>query len=282
MTLTLLLAALFSSSAYAAETWDARITRFEGAVTVFTSEEPKGIAPEEDMPVDRGDRIVTGKDGTIELALESESLIEIGPDSDFKLEDLDKKSSWFQLTLGSMKAKLKALMKGSRMRVRSSGATASVRGTEFAMEVPEEGETHVGVFDEGRVSVGSDEDEDGVTLSPNQETSVLAGKAPEPPQELKRFLPVRERIVHLRERREAVRARWKSRTQEERASMRRLVHERFRENLKRNPELRKKMKDGVERRKGDQKEILRKLKEKQKEQRRGQKIRLKKKPARNP
>lgn len=267
----LLLALALAPSAYAAEPWDARITRFEGTVTVFTSEEPKGIAPEADMPVVKGDRIVTGQDGLVELALESESLIEIGPDSEFKLDDLDAKSTWLRLTFGSLKAKLKTLLKGHRLRVRTAAAVASVRGTEFAVEASGEEETHVGVFDEGSVSVGSAEDEDGVTLSTNQETSVAAGKAPEPPRELQRFVPVRERIAHLRARREAVREAWKSRTLKERSEMRRLVHERFRENLKRNPELRKRIKDGVDKSRSEQKERLRKLQDRQKEQRRGPK-----------
>jgi hypothetical protein len=263
-TLLCLLLSVPASYAAGPEPWDARITRFEGTVTVYTAEEPEGLAPENDMPVEKGDRIVTGKDGIVEIALESESLIEIGPNSDLKLEDLSKKSSWLNLDFGSLKAKLKALIDGRRIRVRTPGATASVRGTEFAVEVPAEGETHVGVFDEGRVSVGVDEDAEGVTLTPNQETSVVGGQAPTPPQELQRFIPVRDRIILLRERRKAVSARWKSLTRKQRQEMRELVRQRSRESLKKNPELRRKMKENVEKRKAAQSDLRRKLQEQRK------------------
>ncbi|MFA6029517.1 MAG: FecR domain-containing protein [Elusimicrobiota bacterium] len=226
--------------------WDARLTKSEGEVVVYPAGAEESSEPETDMPLDAGDRIETGADGRAEVALDSESLVEIGPKSVFTVESLDEKESWLSLKLGSLTAKLKKLAAGRSLRVRTPSAVAAVRGTEFAVDVPEEGETRVGVFDEGRVEVSG---EQGSTeLSANQETQVLRGRAPGRPAALKRFKKLRARIVRLRERRETVRKAWKALPVERRRELRRSFMERragkLQERRERLQEKRERRKDG--------------------------------------
>jgi hypothetical protein len=92
--------------------------------------------------------------------------------------------------------------------VRSPTSVAAVRGTEFAVDV-EGDQSHVGVFDEGRVEVQGQAG--GTTvLTPNQETSVARGQMPQRAVPLRRFLARRE-FMRSRIRRLAfVRRNWRA------------------------------------------------------------------------
>jgi len=258
----MVLAALPASAADESA-WDARLTRIEGEVIVYTADDPDGIPAEKDMPLEPGDRIGTGSDGTAEVALDPDSVIEVGPGSELKIESTKKSDSVFGLNFGLLKAKIKLLMMRDKLRVRTPTSVSAVRGTEFAMQVEEEGDTHVGVFDEGKVSVGrTDEDSSEVSLENNQETSVRESAAPLPPQALKRFIPARARIVFLRDRVKVLRQDWKTLSREKRLELRRLSAERFRENMKNDAKLRKKWKKQSEKRKGEREKLRKKVQKK--------------------
>ena len=91
--------------------------------------------------------------------------------------------------------------------MRTPTAVAAVRGTEFGVDVAGE-ETHVGVFDEGKVEVSGQSGET-QTLQPNQETSVQRGRGPAKPYALKRLLRQRRRFAAFRRRALAMRRRWR-------------------------------------------------------------------------
>ena len=169
--------------------WDARVSEVEGEVTLFSGSEEDGSPAEADMPIEDGDRLVTGPKSRAELALDAESLIELGPDTEFIVGSLDSRDSWFTLKLGLLSAKLRKLFSGSRVRVRTQGAVAAVRGTEFSVETSGAEDTAVAVFDEGEVSVSNaGEDADSrVTLGANQETEVVRGRGPIPHRVLRRM-----------------------------------------------------------------------------------------------
>jgi hypothetical protein len=186
--------------------WDARLTSAKGEVVIHPADGSDAVPAEADTPLDEGDRVTTGAGSSAEIALDGESLITLAENSDFKLEKTDKSDSLFALTLGSLLAKIQKLGSQS-LSVRSPSAVAAVRGTEFGVDV-EGDQSHVGVFDEGRVEVkgGAGGSE---VLAPNQETSVRRGQAPLKAHPLMRFI-ARRKMMRARIRRlQVLRQRWR-------------------------------------------------------------------------
>jgi hypothetical protein len=210
-----LLAAFFSPPASVraqdggdSDRWEARITGASGEVVVHPVGGGDPVEGAVDMPLEEGDRIVTSEGSTAEITLDGQSLITLQENSDFTLENTAKRESVFSLSLGSILAKIQKLGEQG-MRIRTPSSVAAVRGTEFGIDVEGSEDSHVGVFDEGRVEVSG---QGGGTqvLTPNQETSVARGQAPLRPFALKRFVArrrmMRARIVRL----QAIRKAWKS------------------------------------------------------------------------
>jgi hypothetical protein len=186
--------------------WDARLTAVSGEVAVHPADGSAEVAGEAGMPLEQGDRIVTSADSTAEISLDGESLMSLTANSDFTLEDTRKNASIFSLTFGSLMAKIQKLGSQS-LKVRSPTSVAAVRGTEFGVDVEGE-QSHVGVFDEGRVEVQGGEGRAEV-LTPNQETSVRRGESPLRAAPLSRFAGRREAMrAHVR-RLSLVRRNWK-------------------------------------------------------------------------
>jgi hypothetical protein len=164
--------------------WDARITAVTGEAVVHPAGGGDEIAAEAGMPLEEGDRVATSSGSTAEISLDGGSLIALRESSDFTLENTSKDASIFSLSLGSILAKIQKLGSQS-LSVRSPTSVAAVRGTEFGVDV-EAGQSHVGVFDEGRVEVRGDAGGAEV-LTANQETSVARGEAPRKAAPLRRF-----------------------------------------------------------------------------------------------
>ena len=108
--------------------WDARVSAVEGEVEFYSGGGEEGAPAEADMPLEDGDRLVTGPRSSAELAFDAESLIELGPDTDFTVGSLGSRDSWFTLKLGLLSAKVRRLFSDSRLRVRTQGAVAALRG----------------------------------------------------------------------------------------------------------------------------------------------------------
>jgi hypothetical protein len=205
--------------------WDARITAVTGEPVVRPADGSGEAVAQAGMPLEEGDRIVTPAGSTAELALDGGSLIALSENSDFTLEKTARNNSVFSLALGSLLAKIQKL--GSRgLSVRTATSVAAVRGTEFGVDAVE-GESRVGVFDEGRVEVTSPGGAIQV-LAPNQETSVAAGRPPLKAGPLRRFAARRERMRAHRLRLQAVGASWKALAPDERRAARRKVLSRLR------------------------------------------------------
>lgn len=203
---------------------EARLTRVEGTVYVHTSRQKEGefIKAEVGMPLEAGDFVRSGTDGSAEVALEGESVIQLGVNSDFTVNALASRETEFHLGLGSLIAKLKTLLAGSQMRFRTPTAVAAVRGTELAVTQDEpEAPTRVAVFDEGKVAVTSIKDRREVVLTAGQETEVHPGKPPAPPAPLKAFLVQRKAVEQARQRLAAIHKTWTPRPMQERQAMRR-------------------------------------------------------------
>lgn len=246
------LAALPLRGQESGEEWDARLTDVSGTVTVFSagSADPEGNAGEKDMPLEPGDRVVTGEDSTAEVSLEGDSLISLRSNSNFTLTNTRRADTQFRLEAGSLLAWLKASLLseggGRKWRVHTPTAVAAVRGTQFAVEVSEEGGpgTHVGVFDEGKVDVSEESTGQTETLLNNQETRVLRGRRPEAAYVLKRFKRQRGFVRGMGRRGQALKKAWKRLPPDQRRRLRQEMikkgGERRKERLERLKEKRKK------------------------------------------
>ena len=186
--------------------WEARLTAVSGAVAVHPAGGGDEFAGEIDMPLEEGDRVTTSAGASAEIALDGGSLIALRESSDFTLENTQKSASIFSLTFGSIMAKIQKLGSQS-LSVRSPTSVAAVRGTEFAVDVEGE-QSHVGVFDEGRVEVKGQAGGTAV-LTPNQETSVARGQAPMRAAPLRRFAARRAMMRAHVQRAAFVRRNWK-------------------------------------------------------------------------
>lgn len=190
--------------------WDARVVSVEGEARLFAAGSSAPSPAEADSPLEAGDRIETGADGQVEVALGRDNLLQVGPGSSLTLSSLSEADAGLGLEAGSLLAKIAKLVAGGALRVRTPQAVAAVRGTEFAVESGAEG-THVGVFDEGRVALTSVEDSSvpEAVLGPGQEASLAPGMFASLPPGARRLIAVRrlERLAARRERMKAFRAR---------------------------------------------------------------------------
>ena len=98
--------------------WDARMTAASGDVTVQPADGSPEVSGEAGMPLEEGDRIVTGEGGSADVALDGGSLIAVREKSDFKVEKTAKAESSFFLAAGSLFAKIQKLGT-QRLKVRS-------------------------------------------------------------------------------------------------------------------------------------------------------------------
>lgn len=207
---------------------DARVTSARGDVYIYYKDAPdEAVEAEEDAPLEAGDRVQTGRGANAELSLDGDSVIELGANADFEVESLETSAPSFSLSLGSILAKIKSMAQtGGRLTVRTPTSVASVRGTEFGVDVEDGGDSHVGVFDEGQVAVNDRAGQGEELVMPNQETSVKVGGPPARPGALKRFKARRRRLAHLRKRIQLLAKRWQRLDRAARMTRRRLARAR--------------------------------------------------------
>lgn len=233
--------------------YDARLTEVSGEVTVhFADGGAEGAPAGEDMPLEPGDKIVTGEDGTCEVALDADHAVYLKENTTFILSQPRKTNAVLELTLGSLIAKFTKLIAGQQLQIHTPTAIASVRGTEVAVEV-EDATTHVGVFDEGKVEVQNDQGRE--ILIAGQETKVLRGARPLAPYQLRRLVKHRRFMrSHLKRRPAALRRAWKRLPPQDRARLRReIIQKRLEWRRQRLEQMKQKMQERREPRQGPRK-----------------------------
>ena len=241
--LTLTLAAVPALAQEAAD-WDARLGVVKGEVTVYSADGGEdGASGEEGMPLEAGDRVVTAEGASAEIVLDGGSLVTLRESTDFKIESPAKADSVFHLAFGSILAKIQKLGE-QKLRVRTGTAVAAVRGTEFGVEV-EGDETHIGVFDEGKVDVSAADGGPAELLIANQETRVAKGAKPLHAYQLQRLMRHRALMRGHGRRLSAIRKNWRALPPAQRLELRKKALERMRE---RRRGMIEKRKQGMERR----------------------------------
>ncbi len=234
------------------DAWDARITALKGEVFVYVQtgegEEAEGVAAQKGMPINAGDRVETRATGSVEIALDSDSIIDLGPNSIFIVES-DSNDEWaFMLELGEMISKLRSVLStGRRLSFKTPTAVAAVRGTEIWAHVADEGDSTFGVVDEGKVSVRvlDDDSIEPVILKSRQQVVIGVGKrfkfATKGGRRMlraRKFKPKKRmmrRLKNVRARRAVLRRSWKRMARGERRQMRQNIRQRHRQKMRRMP-----------------------------------------------
>lgn len=254
----LLAVLLLGTNAAAREiTWDARITKVKGGATVTLagSDEEEAIKAKKDMPLSAGDVVRTGKKGRAEIAIKDDSLLELGPNSTFRVQSLKKDDTLFTLDVGYLVAKIKLMIR-RRFVIKTPNSSAAVRGTEFGIEVveDEDGEgskTIVGVFDEGELVVTSLDDESGEErfITAKEEAEFISGEVPGEVHSMEFLERHSGRMKSVRGRRKALRRQFKKYSRASRARIRRTMN-------KARDRIRGKRKKMYQNRKGRREELL--------------------------
>lgn len=219
--------------------WDARIVAVEGEVYLFPDKEEDGVPAEKDTPLSEGDRVATGAGGRAEIALDDSSILELSENSSFVVESLKEEESLFELVLGRLAAKLRSLAGENKLlKVKTPTAVAAVRGTEFGVEVAEDGVTVVGVYDEGQVGVSAatDDSVEETLVRAREQTEVGFGEGLDAEErdgarrlKIERLRDAgrfKDRFKHLRARRGELRKTWRAMGPERRQALRRGLIER--------------------------------------------------------
>lgn len=157
-----LFALLFCSViTYAAETPRiVTITKLEGSVLIQAKGKAIALPARTGMELKAGDRIITGKDGKVEISFDDGSITRVAPNSRIDFEKLSQDETQGTTTTvintnwGKIWNKVQHLInKNSRFEVNTPSAVAGVRGTEYAVHV-ERLNTQVRVY-RGKVGVKS-------------------------------------------------------------------------------------------------------------------------------
>jgi len=106
----------------------ARITKIKGAV--FYVKDGKDVPASRNLNLGEGDIIKT-KDGTIVITFVDGSRVQLGPNSEFAIEEQGEKKK-FKLNAGFLKAYIKKTF-ANRFEIRTPFACTCVRGTEFIL-----------------------------------------------------------------------------------------------------------------------------------------------------
>jgi len=186
------------------QNWDGRLKSFSGTVSVKTASGTEWSQVTEEIPLEAGDLIRTGSDGTAELYLDDKGAFFVGRNTELEVSSLEQSNTSFSLAFGSLVAKVKHLLSDKfKMQVRTPTAVCAVRGTEFAVEYSRLGkDTGVAVFDEGRVAV-TPLDEAGAPgteqlLEKNTELSLVPSQKRFRPAPLARMARHRGQVAALR------------------------------------------------------------------------------------
>jgi hypothetical protein len=128
-----------SAAALAADAGEIKVVRGSAHVERGAERLPAKVG----MPVQEADRVVTGIDGTVGITFADNSLLSIGPSSNFAIDryvfDTTTHAGKFDSTLskGTLAVVSGKMVKQSpdAMQVRTPSAIMGVRGTEFVVKV---------------------------------------------------------------------------------------------------------------------------------------------------
>lgn len=241
------LALLFLALPLAAEegSRDLRLLEIQGEVQVKNAEGVWQTIPDGtvSVPLEEGEVIKTGAKSEATLQLDKDNTIELSELTDFEITS--SKLAWtrFKLNAGKIFAKIEEKLQQRRrnMTLNTHTAVMAVRGTEFAVEIPQaENDTGGMAVFEGQVEVASaEEGASPVYVSVNQEAE-FSKSGPPRVQALKRFAAHKKRMILMRKKHASLKAKWRQLPLERRRAIRSKIQHRMRQNLRERENLRRK------------------------------------------
>ncbi len=209
---------LFVAPALRAES-DFRVVSSSGSAAVWPAGADAPSPATDGLPLNAGDRLITGRGGSLELAAPNGTLIRLEEKGALSLEDSPSRWTAFRLQLGRLIAKF-APSPDRPYRVVTPVAVAAIRGTELVLDVAETGKLEGGVVEgevafepltesetppadeSGEAGVWSEQrvaTSEGIQVEPNQAPRRLAGIPPLLTPALASFPSIRERVPKLRD-----------------------------------------------------------------------------------
>ena len=175
----ILLVAFWTAAAAAAEPV-AHVATLVGEAVVA----PPGAAPARKLaagaPLRQGDSVSTGRQSRLKIVLEDGSVLQLGAETTLTVTlfagPRESRSVLLDAPRGVLRALVEALSPGARFEIRANTAVASVRGTDFMMEM-KEGAAAVVVLEGAVVVAGPG---GFVALAPGEGTDVPLGAPPRP------------------------------------------------------------------------------------------------------
>lgn len=132
----------------------ARFGAVTGDVQLLSQGARDWIDAHEGLPIESGDEIQTGDDGVAEIVLSENVLWVMQPDTHIVTEHMETGRGRLSLPVGVLLGKVdsKRIAVPQRWEFNMPTAACAVRGTEFALDVSQPREAHIGVF-EGAVEI---------------------------------------------------------------------------------------------------------------------------------
>ena len=212
-----------SAMAVSSAAWQAQIAKISGSVQFKESGDDEWSAVQLQMPLEQGDMLKTGSDGSVRLILDGEAVVELGSSTVLTVRSLGYSASAIDLKQGSLLGKIKNLFSRQRaFEVRTPAAVCAVRGTEFAVEhEADSDETVAGVFDDGELAVGWTDSPSAELVSLKVGREAVIGKSGRIRAEGMRRLAARKnRMARLRADLPALQKGWKQLAPRDRAALR--------------------------------------------------------------
>jgi len=142
----------------------ARFGVIKGDVGLLTQGAENWIEPHEGLPIEPGDHIRTGEDGSAEIIPVDQALWVLEPESEAVVEHTETRTGRLDLPSGSLTGKVDSARSAGvaqRWEFNTPAAVAVVQGTEFAIQASRAEGTRLGVF-EGSVDMEPAETAEGV------------------------------------------------------------------------------------------------------------------------
>lgn len=159
---------------------EAKITGMEGNVMCMKADAQSWENAVEEQSLVNGDKLKSEKDSWAEISFKAGHTAKLGPNSSMVINKISKDTS-LELFKGELLSKVKKLSKTESYEVKTPQSVASVKGTEFSVNVGEN--TKISVF-EGSVIAQEIKTGQQVVIPAGSFTVVVENSAPSEPQEI--------------------------------------------------------------------------------------------------
>lgn len=181
----------------------ARFGVITGDVGLLSQGAQEWIEPHEGLPLEPGDRIRTGEDGRVELAVGENALLALEPTTEVVAEHMETNAGRFNLLSGALMGTVDSARSAGTVQkweFNTPVSVVAIRGTEFALEFSKTEGGRLGVF-EGTVELQPAETAQGlqppVQVLAGQEAVAIRGR---PIQVGSRFSPRMQTLAGFRPR----------------------------------------------------------------------------------